>query len=217
MELATQEKTTTLTEFYPTNLWVVTGIQYLPPNPIQTEAPRLLQRAPKYKKTYLHLLTGDKFTKTDVDTIKYRRQCAYKEFAQTYYDAAFNHNPSIFIYGIIANISEYPSVSNLLRSLTTLMQRNNMEIKGYIWQRDVGENKHEPHYHILAAIHIDSAEIFERLLRKKMKNDNKVNADNIFTFEKQITMGMANNYLPKKDVYAGYRERAFGRSKKFKI
>jgi hypothetical protein len=186
------------------SLYKLKSLIYLPMNPLQAISPYLIPRSAKYLKFYEHTLTGEVSIISDLAQQIENRNKKLRLFSQKYNRNRIGEKGHLTLYSIIANIADFPTMDKLMRPLKTRLKRHNIQIKGYIWLRDRGENEFVPHYHLLIVIKRENTSEFEKICSKyKIK------------IQPQKTSGMANNYLKKKEVFAKHGQRIFGASKTF--
>jgi len=173
-------------------------------NPLQALSPYQIPRSAKYLRVFEDRETGDVFATTDLAAQINKRNRALRKFSQKYKKKLIGKNGHITIYSMIANIEDYPNISQLMRPIRTRLKRHNIPVKGYIWLRDRGNYEFVPHYHLLIVINRENNSKFEKICSKyKLKLD------------PQKTCGMANNYLKQKEVFAKHGQRIFGTSRTF--
>lgn len=127
---------------------------------------------PKILKTFINNFTHTLCQISDLDIRKNRRNQYLDIFISTYEKSYFDN--SISILGIIVNISDYPTVTKFLEMLKKKLKRKNIETLGYVWLRDSGEKRAEPHFHVILACERISSDTFKKLFSKKKKSNYEI-------------------------------------------
>jgi hypothetical protein len=189
---------------YQKSIFKLKSLINLPMNPLQAISPYQIPRSAKYLRVFENTLTGEITAITDLAKQIENRNKKLRLFSQKYNRNRIGIKGHLTLYSIIANIADFPTMDKLMRPLKTRLKRHNIQIKGYIWLRDRGENEFVPHYHLLIVLKRENTSEFEKICSKyKIK------------IQPQKTCGMANNYLKKKEVFAKHGQRVFGASKTF--
>lgn len=162
-------------------------------------------RKAKSLKTFLNIITGVLHSQTDLAILKSKRDNAIKTFYNTY--KRLYEKQEISILSFVVYEEDYPSISKFLNTISAKLRRKLIRKLGYIWVRDVGDIKFEPHYHIILATSRISKDDFENLFLKKLQK---------FKVEFQKTKSGLKKYLLDKELFGKKGQRTFGRSKSFK-
>lgn len=165
------------------------------------------ERIPKYEKTFVNIITKERFIKTDVQIALYKRNKFIKEFFRKYESDSLY---SMIEIGFDFNISE--KASFVLLKINRNLKKMGTSVLGYIWLVDKGENCNM-HFHLVIAI--------ERLNYKGTSLPDELK----LTFKtKRLHSSFVTNkkrmmeYLLKKKIYfIGKRKRVFGKSRFFHI
>lgn len=164
------------------------------------------QRA-KFRKHFVNLDTAEVYQITDLESRKYKRNKYLDSFTAVY--AKSFSSKQISLLSFVVNDAEYTSISQFLNMLGKKLRRKNISKLGYVWVRDVGDNRFERHFHILIAVSRIDSQIFQELFSQKRHSEYEVQ---FFRNVKGL-----NSYLKKKNLYGAKKQRAFGKSKEFKI
>jgi hypothetical protein len=158
---------------------------------------------PKYEKRFVNTHTGEYSITTDLAIKKNRRKKHLNNFKRCY--EKYLKRKEISLLGVIVNQKSYDKISKFMNTCKKKLNRKGVKTLGYVWQRDVGDEMFE-HYHILlATTRINNFyEIF------KNKKNNKYNIE----FE---PINRMKNYLAKKELFGIKKQRAYGKSREFKV
>jgi hypothetical protein len=164
------------------------------------------QRA-KFRKHFVNLETAEISHITDLESRKYKRN-KYLDAFTAVYKQPFS-SQKISLLSFVVNESKYKSISQFLNMLSKKLCRKIISKYGYLWIRDVGDNRFERHFHLLIAVSRIDSRTFQELFSKKRHSEYEVE------FFRNIR-GL-KSYLKKKNLYGAKKKRAFGKSKEFKI
>jgi hypothetical protein len=164
------------------------------------------QRA-KFRKHFVNLDTAEVYQITDLESRKYKRN-KYLDTFTAVYSKPFSLK-LVSLLTFVVNEAEYTSISHFLNMLSKKLRRKNISKLGYVWVRDVGENRFEKHFHLMIALSRIDSKIFQELFSRKRHSEYEVQ---FFRNVKGL-----KSYLKKKNLYGARKQRAFGKSKEFKI
>lgn len=163
------------------------------------------QRA-KFRKHFVNLETAEVSHITDLESRKYKRN-KYLDAFTAVYKQPFS-TQKISLLSFVVNEAKYKSISHFLNMLSKKLCRKNISKLGYVWVRDVGDNRFERHFHLLIAVSRIDSTTFQELFSKKRHTEYEVQ------FFRNVS-GL-KSYLKKKNLYGAKKQRAFGKSKEFK-
>lgn len=163
------------------------------------------QQYERYEKVFYNDETDEYYKTTDLQQKKNKRKKIFNDFKYTYKN--LHKEKNISILSGESNINNYKSVGDFLRFICKKLRRKNIEIYGYVWVRDVGEIKFEPHIHFYIAISRIDGKVFKDLFKNKKHSKYEIQ------YLRSIN-GM-NRYLLSKELYGGNRKRSYGKSRKF--
>ena len=161
---------------------------------------------PMYIKTFINNYTNTVCQISDLDIRKNKRNQYLDTFISTYEKSYYEQ--SISIFGIIVNVSDYPSITKFLEMLKKKLKRKVIETLGFVWLRDAGDKVAEPHFHIILASTRISKEQFQEIFSKKRKSNYEVQLS-------YFPNGL-KSYFKKKGVFGKKKQRSFGKSRIFK-
>ncbi len=161
----------------------------------------------KYKKTFLNTITGELSYTTDLLSKVSKRNKFINQFCEVY-SKSFK-NKKISILSLVVYTERYKSISKFINTITRKLKRKNIERLGYVWIRDVGDERFEKHYHIIISTSRIDSTMFHTLFNKKTHNDFKVE----FMRDEE---GMAN-YIKEKDLFGEKNQRSYGKSRLFPL
>jgi hypothetical protein len=81
---------------------------------------------------------------------------------------------------------------------------------GFVWQRDIGENVFEKHFHLLIAVSYIKEEYMSDIIQMGKSSPDK------FVYEILKTEHGMKRYLKKKELYASRYKKAWAKSGNFK-
>ena len=120
----------------------------------------LHKRKAKYKKTFLNSSTGELVSITDLQSNIYKRNKFIKLFMEVYLKHFKNKSISILCFVVYPN--RYGTISKFTNTISRKLKRKGISRLGYIWVRDVGNERFEKHFHYLLA----TSRINDNLLNK---------------------------------------------------
>jgi hypothetical protein len=157
--------------------------------------------------TFVDDITGEIFTTTDLKIKLHRRNKKITEFYNFYYPHFKEQTVSAVLY--VVNVEQISSMSNQLKTIRKRLNKKQIKLLAYYWQRDNGKIKFIPHYHVLLILPRISVELFKVLFKAKNKSNSKaVLCKNLKGFTK---------YLNKKEFFAPYKKRNNSMSRKMLI
>jgi hypothetical protein len=150
--------------------------------------------------------SGGFFEITDVESQRYKRNKLITYFFERFKD---KNKYQLFEFGLPYDISQ--SISPITQKLKRRCESNGIDLYGYIWIYDVGEENFGQHYHLVLATN--------RIKEKKYPNALKMD------FKKKNIHGAfvrnskrLERYLKSKPIFErGYRKRLFGKSNSLKV
>lgn len=177
------------------------GIQYLGNsfNSGKCYETQWLERRPRYRKFFQY--EGSKvFSFTDLDSTIRNRKNRLRNFFASQLPAFLKRK--ISIVSAVFYAKAYSRPSKMMRFIRDKLKRHKIKLINFFWQKDVGSEKFESHFHILLSI----TRISTKTLRIVFSNPSKAKAQFIRT-----RYGMYK-YLCKKPVYCEPKGRSFGGS-----
>lgn len=163
----------------------------------------------KYEKCYLETSTGDETITTDLEERKHRRAQNLFLFNETYIPLYFETATVSILTGVI-DCKQYPYASTFINNFKRRLKRRNIDMLGYLWQRDVGDTLYK-HFHVLIATSRMRVEILAEVITWGQSDKGK------FSIEALQTRGGMKKYLERKELYAAPNEKSWARSLKFSI
>ena len=164
-------------------------------------------RKAKYEKTFSNSITGERFTRNDVQILKYKRNLFIKEFFRKY-DS--NLDFTMIEIGIDFKITN--KASDILLKLKRNLNKIGMTPLEYFWLVDKGDVYGNMHFHLIVAV--GRIDLKDKQLPKELKltfKEKKVHSSFVRNKPKML------EYLLKKEIfYIGKRKRVYGRSRKQK-
>ena len=162
------------------------------------------ERKPKYEKTFLNRITGDRFIRNEVQIMKYKRNLLLKDFNQ-------NYNSDEYTWlEIGVDFSSTTKISDVLLKLKRNLKKIGFDTLGYFWLVDKGDYC-SMHFHLLVAI--KKIDIKGKQLPNEFKltfKERKIHSAFVYNKPKMI------EYLLKKPIYyIGKRKRVFGKSRHY--
>ncbi len=155
-------------------------------------------RQAKYLKLFRNEENKRWFHITDLEIAISNRKEVLQNFINLFWQR-YNEK-KISIIASVISATEYASASIMMDSLKKKLNRINIKLLGYIWQRDVGPKKYKNHYHLLFACNLISTEQLNALF---CKNQNS-------TAEFMVFKNGMKKYLDIKDFYAIDKGRNYG-------
>jgi hypothetical protein len=187
---------------------VLTKIKYLHEGSEKSNNLGLTPLKARYDKHYLETITGEESITTDLDERKHRKTNGLSQFMEIYVGLYFEES-SVTILSAVVDANIYPKLTDFIKNFRRRLERRNIELLGYIWQRDVGGTLYK-HYHLLIATKRMNEALIKELIDLGNMNKEK------FSFQTLKTKGGMRDYLEKKELYAAPKERCWSRSNKFK-
>jgi|GEM_PF-3198804 hypothetical protein len=172
----------------------------------------------KYLKHFYNPITGERFSRTDLDEKKDRRLNKLTEFIDHYTPLCFEKK-TVTILSCIVSQYKYPNIGYFFECIRRKFKRLDLKLLGKYWQRDVGETQGGRHYHVLIALTRMSKKQLEKIGAEKYKPNTIASTYSNQEYRYKIQymdneIGMYN-YLKEKQIYHGTGERNFGCSHKF--
>ena len=189
------------------NDWILTKLVYLSEGSTDSNNMGQIPLKAKYKKTFLNSSTGELVSITDLQSKIHKRN----KFIQLFMEAYLRHfkNKSISILCFVVYPNRYENISKFTNSISRKLKRKEISRLGYVWVRDIGDERFEKHFHYLLATSRIDADLFYELFHKKNHNDYEV--------EFMKTDNGMKKYINKKDLYGEKKQRSFGKSRLFPI
>ncbi|MFA6923107.1 MAG: hypothetical protein WC223_02535 [Bacteroidales bacterium] len=159
----------------------------------------------KVIKTFKNTNSGILSSITDLQLLKNKRNKYLLEFLYKY-KKYFEKKEISILTGVI-NLEHYTKIGSFVSDFKKKLKRKNIDVYGYVWVRDFGNEMFKIHAHILIATARINETTFSNLFSKKTHS--KYN----FQFAKSI--GKLTNYLKKKELYGVNKMRAYSKSRKF--
>jgi hypothetical protein len=148
--------------------------------------------------------TGVVFSTNDLQIKLFKRSKKIKNFYTFYSSFFYEKLVSAVLY--VVNVKSISSISNQLKTIRKKLKKNHIQLLAYYWQRDIGENLFEPHYHIILILPRIRIELFNKLFEKKNKCGAKaVLCHNLDRF---------TSYLIGKEILAPFKSRNNSMSRK---
>lgn len=164
-----------------------------------------LPQIPKRELIFFDDETGVTFTTNDLHLKKVKRNKNVSRILDTYKSYIGKKQVSTLIS--VVNVKDISNISNFIKNLKKKFKKNGILIYAYYWQRDIGEVRFTPHYHIILIISRINKNLFSKVIENKRKKREKAELCNsLFRFTK---------YLQKKEIYAPNKKRSYGISKIF--
>jgi hypothetical protein len=126
-------------------------------------------------------------------------------FKDSYKRLAEKQDVSIIL--VAAYIDKYKTAKQYMDILKDQLKSSGLELYGYYYQRDIGENEFKRHFHFMVAISRIADDNVVKFVRKCNSSSNKVTLN--FSIE-----GFSN-YLMQKEIYSPYKSKSWGCSRKF--
>ena len=187
------------------NEWRFGGFQPISGESIDSDNSGLLPLQPKFLKRYINQITGEIIYSTDLAGRQAKRNTIVWDFKKFYVPKFKRKEVSLF--GIVVN--DCDTISNFIHFLKKKLKRKQISVLGYLWVRDVGEEKFKKHFHLLFAIERINGETFKILFETKKTE--------IYDVEFIRNLKGLAKYCRNKDLYGTKSQRPYGRSKEFKI
>ena len=163
-----------------------------------------------YRKHYIDAFTSERITITDLDE-KLERRNSSLSFFFDYYVPLFFDKHEITIFSIVVSQKSNPNISSFLRNFSDRIARNGAKVLGYIWVRDYGSHFGGKHFHLLLA----TTKMNEDQIKKFITPNISLKQKSQYDYKIQLLetrYGMFE-YLKVKGVYAGAKQKSYGRSK----
>ena len=189
------------------NDWILLRLNYLLEGSNQSDNTGQIPKCAKYKKTFLNLQTGQVCEITDLQSKKCKRNYFLNLFLNVY-QKCFK-SKTVSILGFIVYQEYYGSVTKFINTISRKLKRKGVERLGYVWVRDIGENRFEKHFHLLIATSKMDSPIFHAIFHNKRHNKYKL--------EFMDSMKGIKNYLKEKELYGIGKQRSFSKSRKFQM
>ena len=164
---------------------------------------------PKYEKTYIEDATSEIIITTDLAERIYNRNCNLRRFFNKYRSLTFI-TKTVTVLGAIIDQIHYPTIDNFIKNLKRMLERKEIQVLGYVWQRDVGDNRFEKHYHLLIA-----TTRMDLKISTQIELYGNINPDR-FRIELMKTKGGMQKYLRKKEIFSARYQKGFSKSQCFK-
>ncbi|OYU84275.1 MAG: hypothetical protein CFE24_07255 [Flavobacterium sp. BFFFF2] len=148
--------------------------------------------------------TGEVFETNDLIIKKGKRKRNFNSFHSCYIKAY--QKKEISILTMVVERSAYYNISKFINTITRKLTRKGIKKLGYVWTKDIGDERFEKHFHVLLATsRIENAD-FKELFTKKKES---------YSVQFMQTKRGMFNYLNKKELYTEGKSRAYGKSKTF--
>jgi hypothetical protein len=170
-------------------------------NPRGGENPRVATK----RYFFVNTITEETFSVTDLHLQKQRRNRVLQKMRETYSRLISAKKISTII--IVAPVEQYKKPSDFLKEFKKKLIRHNISLLGYYWQRDIGDNKFECHYHIILFLKKITGAVYRKLFKRKKGKYEAEFCDSLSKFKE---------YLKKKEIYAPEKKRSYGCSREFK-
>lgn len=164
---------------------------------------------PKYEKTYIEDATSEIIITTDLAERIYNRNCNLNRFFNKYRSLTFKTKTVTVLCAIIDQV-HCPKIDNYIKNLKRMLERKEIQVLGYVWQRDVGDNRFEKHYHLLIA-----TTRMDLKISTQIELYGSINPDR-FRIELMKTKGGMQKYLRKKEIFSARYQKGFSKSQCFK-
>jgi hypothetical protein len=141
--------------------------------------------------------TGEIFISNDLKIKIYKRNKKIKAFYEFYNHYFKKKLVSIVLY--VVNVKCISSISNQLKSIRKKLKKKQIQLLANYWQRDIGEKKFEPHFHLMLALPRINIELFNQLFEGDYESGAKAElCDDLQKFTK---------YLMKKKFFAPFKQK----------
>lgn len=187
------------------NTWVLKNLRYLSEGSYASDNMGQIPMRPKYKRTFLNVMTGELSEVTDLQSKLFKRDKNLHLFFDVY--AKYHGSESMTILSMVVNYDEYTTITKFINTISRKLKRKGISRFGYVWVRDVGDEIFRKHYHVLMATSRIDGKLFNELFTKKHHNNYRVQ------FLK-FRYGM-KNYIIKKDLFGDRKHRPYGKSRMF--
>jgi len=154
--------------------------------------------------SFLNTETGELFTVTDLTIKVSKRNHVFDEFRRVYEN--LHRQQRVSVLGFVVSSEVAPSY--FIAMLKKKLNRKGINCWGYIWSRDIGDIRFKQHTHCIIVSDFLSVEKFSDLFYKKRDNYSVILID---------SLAGQKGYLASKNIYADYKQRAWSKSKHFKI
>lgn len=159
----------------------------------------------RYLKRFANIFSGELIEVTDLHCKKVKRDVALNLFIEKY--GSVYKSKDMTILSLVVNSSKYDTIATFNASFNKKLKRKGIKRLGYVWVRDIGEIKFEKHFHVLIATSRISPAMFRGLFRKKK--------DDKYDVEFLKTKNGMKEYIKKKELYAAFKQRSYGKSRRF--
>lgn len=171
---------------------------------INSDKSGLTPKRAKYNKHFLNPETGQVLVFSDIDTKIRNRNKKLLKFEKTYSNLFKQKKVSILAF--VVDEKDYPKLSKFFNNIDKKLKRINVKRLAYVWVRDVGEKRAEPHFHILISTSRINETEFKKLCSKRTA---KYEVNFVKTKRGLIS------YLRDKEVFGKENQRTFGQSASF--
>jgi hypothetical protein len=161
-------------------------------------------REPMREIHFVNTITGQIFKTNDLLIKKFKRHEKLERLYYFYYGFIFKKKVSTVLY--VVNVKRISSISIHIKNIKKKLARKRINLLAYYWQRDIGDNEFEPHYHCIFVISRIDIQEYEKLFKGYNKCDAKAELCNSL---RAFTL-----YLNKKEFFAPYKKRNNSLSKK---
>ncbi|PKG42780.1 hypothetical protein [Psychroflexus sp. MES1-P1E] len=159
-----------------------------------------------YSSVFQSETNGCFYEVTDVQKQRFKRNKLISHFFEKFND---KNSYQLFEFGLPYDISQ--SISPITQKLKRRCESNGIELFGYIWVYDVGEENFGQHYHLVLATNPIIEQKYPDALKMDFKKKNIHGA--FIRNAKRL-----ERYLKVKPVFErGYRKRLFGKSNSLKF
>ncbi|ANE53147.1 hypothetical protein [Flavisolibacter tropicus] len=185
--------------------WIFKGFRPIAEPSNVTDNSGLLPKEARKFIVFQNTITGELSITTDLAYNKKRKKTALELFRDIYQKPFTTKNISIML--IVVYEDSYPSIGAFISDFKKKLRRKNMIILGYVWTRDVGDEKFKKHIHLMMAIERIEGKEFREMMQKKRSQGYEIElCNNVEGFKK---------YLLVKELYGTQKQRSFGRSSHF--
>ena len=163
----------------------------------------------KYEKTLVEQDTGEVIITTDLKERLNKRNKNLSLFHDKYVGPCFK-DKTVSILCVIISEHQYPQISQWTSNFKKYLKRRGIDFLGFVWQRDIGENVFEKHFHLLIAVSYIKEEYISDIIQMGKSSPDK------FVYEILKTEHGMKRYLKKKELYASRYKKAWAKSENFK-
>lgn len=156
-----------------------------------------LPREPMRELHFVNTITGQIFSTNDLHLKKFKRQKKIEKLYYFYQGYIFNKQVSTVLY--VVNVKRISSISIHIKNVKRKLARKRINLLAYYWQRDIGENEFEPHYHCIFILSRMDIHLFSELFKGYNKCGAKAELCN--------SLMAFTLYLNKKEIFAPYKKR----------